>query len=74
MMKLKKLYQIIKVQRIVESENDKLFNLVEGTYQKEMSNALNRTISQVKPVLEKELNQTLTNDEAQLIVKKFIEW
>ena len=73
-MELKKLYQIIKVQRVVESENDQLFNLIEGVYQKETSKALNRTISQVKPVLEKELNQTLTNDEAQQIVKRFIDW
>ena len=73
-MELKKLYQIIKAQRLVETENDKLFNLIEGIYQKETSKALNRTISKVKPLLEKELNQTLTNDEAQLIVKKFIEW
>ncbi len=73
-MEFQKLYQIIKAQKLVESRDDKLFNLIEGIYQKETSQALNRTISQVKPVLEKELNQTLTNDEAQLIVKKFIEW
>jgi hypothetical protein len=73
-MELKKLYQIIKAQKLVESQDDKLFNLIDGIYQKETTKALNRTISQVKPVLEQKLNQTLTNDEAQLIVKKFIEW
>lgn len=74
-MELKKLYQIVKAQKLVESNNnDQLFNLIDGVYQKETTKALNRTISKVKPVLEKELKQPLTNDEAQLIVKKFIEW
>ena len=73
-MELKKLYQIIKAQKLVEAKNDKLFYLIDGIYQKETSKALKRTISQVKPILEEELNESLTNDEAQLIVKKFIEW
>ena len=73
-MELEKLYQIIKAQKLVETQDDKLFNLIDGIYQKETTKALSRTISQVKPILEQKLNQTLTNDEAQLIVKKFIEW
>ena len=73
-MELKKLYQIIKAQKLLESKNDQLFNLVDSVYHKETIKALNRTISQVKPVLEKELNQTLTNDEAQVIVKQLIHW
>lgn len=73
-MELKKLYQIIKAQKILDSQNEQLFNLIDGVYQKETINALNRTISQVKPILEKELNETLTNDEAQIIVKQLIHW
>ena len=73
-MELSKLYQIIKAQKLLDSKNDKLFNLIDGVYQQETIKALDRTISKVKPVLEIELNQTLTNDEAQLIVKQLIHW
>jgi hypothetical protein len=73
-MELNKLYQIIKTQKLLESKNDKLFNLIDGVYHQETIKALHRTTSKVKPVLEKELNQTLTNDEAQLIVKQMIHW
>ena len=73
-MELKKLYQIIKAQKLLDGNKDKLFNLIDGVYHQETIKALNRTTSKVKPVLEKELNQTLTNDEAQLIVKQLIHW
>jgi hypothetical protein len=56
----------------MENKGDELFGLIDGIYQRESITALTRTISQVKPVLEKELNRTLTNDEAQFIVKEFI--
>jgi hypothetical protein len=56
----------------MENKGDDLFSLIDGVYQKETITALNRTISQVKPILEQELNRTLTNDEAQFIVKEFI--
>ncbi len=71
-MDTKKLTLIINTRKLMENRGDELFSLIDGIYQRETITALTRTISQVKPVLEKELNRTLTNDEAQFIVKEFI--
>jgi hypothetical protein len=71
-MNLEKLSLIINTRKLMENKGDDLFSLIDGVYQKETITALNRTISQVKPILEQELNRTLTNDEAQFIVKEFI--
>lgn len=46
--------------------------LIEGIHEKETVKAWVRTVSEVKPILERELNQTLTNEEAQSIVRQFI--
>ena len=73
-MELKKLFLMIKTQKLMDMKETELFRVIDGVYQKETITALTRTISQVKPILEKELNQPLTNDEAQFIVKEFIGW
>ncbi len=63
---------MIDAYRLSETNGDQIFNIIDGIYQNETIKALDRTVSQVKPVLEKELNKTLTNDEAQIIVKQFL--
>lgn len=71
-MNLIQLNTMIDAYRLSETNGDQIFNLIDGIYQNETIKALDRTVSQVKPVLEKELNKTLTNDEAQIIVKQFL--
>lgn len=71
-MNLTQLNTMIDAYRLSETNGDQIFNIIDGIYQKETIKALDRTVSQVKPVLEKELNKTLTNDEAQIIVKQFL--
>jgi hypothetical protein len=71
-MNLTQLYTIIDAQRLLENKGDEIFRLVDGIYQAETIKALSRTVSQVKPILEKELNKTLTNDEAQIIIKQIL--
>lgn len=71
-MNLTQLYTIIDAQRLLENKGDEIFRLVDGIYQQETIKALNRTVSQIKPILEKELNKTLTNDEAQIIIKQIL--
>ena len=71
-MNLTQLNIMIDAYRLSETNGDQIFNIIDGIYQNETIKALDRTVSQVKPVLEKELNKTLTNDEAQIIVKQFL--
>lgn len=49
-----------------------LQSVVEGIHDKETLKAWARTVSEAKPLLEKELNQPLTNDEAQSLVRQFL--
>ena len=63
---------MIDTQKLLESKGEEIFNLVDGIYQKETIKALAHTVAQVKPILEKELNKNLTNDEVQIIVKQIL--
>lgn len=71
-MNLAQLNTMIDACRLLETNGEQIFNLIDGIYQKETIKALDRTIAQVKPLLEKELDKTITNDEAQIIVKQIL--
>jgi len=71
-MNLAQLNTMIDAYKLLEANGDEIFGLIDGIYQKETIKALARTVSQVKPILEQELNKTLTNDEVQVIIKQFL--